>query len=785
MAFFNLPILILGSSAVAVPIILHLIMRQRPKRQVFPALRLLKQRETANTRRLRLRHLLLLALRCSAILLLAAALARPHVASAALGNWAVASGLLLLTVASLVALIVGIANRRGRVFVATLAIIGTGLALVTGYAGWRAVSSGTNVLLGNRESPITAVVVIDTSVRMDYRHENQTHLERAKGVAETVVRGFPEDSEMAIVDARLGPSVFSTDLGAALRSIHSLESAPASGPLPDVILSALELLEQSKHPRRELHIVTDLTAVSWTDRADRSLTDRLERAADVAVYVIDVGIETVRNRSIEDIRLSEDTVAAGSTLDIEVRVAVTPPETAAVVRLLLEEPNVRPPVVVDGKIQGVAPTVRGRQELTLDEDGRAVCRFPLGNLSFGTYHGSVELDAPDALPIDDRRYFALQVREPWPVLVVAGPDTMPEFFTDLLAPLQFRETGRARYEFQDIPVSNLDGEKFGKFSAICLLDPPALSSSNWQTLERYVSRGGGLAIFLGRNAAPAGDFNSPAAMTVLPAPIKRTWHSPEGVFLAPTDYAQSILSPFREIASTVPWDALPVYKHWVVGDLSQGATTVVSFGNGKPAIIERILGEGRIILMTTPVSDDPNRVDREAWNLLPVGEDSVAWPFLILADRMLQRLFDADSFALNYAAGEVARVRVSDKPAVSRIQVVTPELDWQELTAEQGLVQIPFTESIGAYRVYRDDGTPVGGFATNLAPGATRLDRVDSAKLDALLGLGRYDLARDPAEITREVDQERVGRDFYPFLVLALVVTMAMEHLLSNRFYTV
>ena len=61
MTFLHLSLLA-GSALVAVPIILHLIMRKKPTRLEFPALRFVQKRADANRRRLRLRHLLLLLL---------------------------------------------------------------------------------------------------------------------------------------------------------------------------------------------------------------------------------------------------------------------------------------------------------------------------------------------------------------------------------------------------------------------------------------------------------------------------------------------------------------------------------------------------------------------------------------------------------------------------------------------------------------------------------------------------------------------------------------------------
>src|SRR5690348_5246978 len=72
------PILIAGAALVGLPVLLHLIMKQEPKRLLFPAFRFLKQRLKTNQRKLRLRHLLLLALRVLLIALFCAVLYQPR-----------------------------------------------------------------------------------------------------------------------------------------------------------------------------------------------------------------------------------------------------------------------------------------------------------------------------------------------------------------------------------------------------------------------------------------------------------------------------------------------------------------------------------------------------------------------------------------------------------------------------------------------------------------------------------------------------------------------------------
>jgi len=92
MAFVNLS-LVLGTMLVGIPIALHLVMRQKPKQLVFPAIRFLQKRQESNRRTLRLRHWILLLLRCLVVALAAMALARPSVSSHLFGNWIIITGL--------------------------------------------------------------------------------------------------------------------------------------------------------------------------------------------------------------------------------------------------------------------------------------------------------------------------------------------------------------------------------------------------------------------------------------------------------------------------------------------------------------------------------------------------------------------------------------------------------------------------------------------------------------------------------------------------------------------
>jgi len=78
---FLFPVFLAGAVAAAIPIILHLLTREAAPRLPFSAVQFLKRVPVADSRR-RLRELLLLALRVTALVLLALAFARPFLATA-------------------------------------------------------------------------------------------------------------------------------------------------------------------------------------------------------------------------------------------------------------------------------------------------------------------------------------------------------------------------------------------------------------------------------------------------------------------------------------------------------------------------------------------------------------------------------------------------------------------------------------------------------------------------------------------------------------------------------
>lgn len=247
--------LLAGSALVALPVLLHLLMRQRPRRFEFPALRFVRQRHETNRRQLRLRHLLLMLLRVAAIALLAFALARPSIR----------------------------------------------------FSG----------ALGSQESPVAAALVFDSSPHMEYRHENRTRLQVAQQFGARLLAQLPRESRVAVLDTRLAPAAFQVDRGSALAQIERLEITANSQPLPRVLEEALHLVGQSDLERKELYVFTDLSQAAWPAEAAARVKARLDELHGTGVYVIDVGAEKPVDDWLGELRLSAQVLSTRGDLDVE------------------------------------------------------------------------------------------------------------------------------------------------------------------------------------------------------------------------------------------------------------------------------------------------------------------------------------------------------------------------------------------------------------------------------------------------------------------------------------
>ena len=704
---FLSPALLAGAGLIVVPIILHLIMRRQPQRITFPALQFLKQRQQANRRRLNFRHLLLLALRCLLIAGLAFALARPTLRS-----------------------------------------------------------SGAQ---GKKNAPLAVAVVLDNALRMEYIERNQSRLAVAGELAQALVQKFPVETLLAVVDRSHATNNFAADPKLAESRIAGVTAETNPRPLLDAIRNAIDLVAEEPERRQEVFVFTDLAAADFDEAAVESLRQSLEEAADVQIYLVDVGAKNLRNLALAPLTLSSTYLGPGEQLRIEADLTSVGYDESPLVELFL----------ADESNQLVK---RGQRIVELSPEGIGHTEFILGELPLGTHQGIVKLVAADPLSFDNERSFTVEVRPGAKVLLLGESPADTLFLREALSPSLLGAATQRGFDVGTDRFANAARLDFAEFNAVCLLDPPPLADEVWDQLADYARAGGGVGIFLGQRAKPSG-FNQTAPQQLLPGLLKL--RSREETWLRPQRLDHPALAGLRNYAEEIPWQIYPVWRFWKLDQLAGDAYVILRFANQQPALIERTLGQGRVLTLTTPVSDPLQPAGRDPWNLLPTHPEP--WPFVALANQLVGYLARNDDHQLNFAAGETVNLRLAPGQTVTDYVLREPTGDGVRRTLPPGeeTIRISTTQQLGNYRVAAGgrSGALDEGFSVNAAAELSRLTQADPQAVLASLPADRVHLADSLDDVEEYVQIGRSGRELFPWAITLVALLWGSEHLLANRFY--
>lgn len=716
---FLSPLLLWGAALISAPVILHLIMRRKPVPHAFPALRFLQQRAIANRRSLRVNHLLLLLLRIAAIALLALALARPVL--------------------------------RG--------------------AGW----------LPESEGPVAAAFVFDTAPRMLLREGNQTRLERAATMAKVLFAKLPSGSQVAVFDTAGTPAAF-TQAAAAEARVDRLSAASTDGSLPATIAAARRLLDQAEFERRELYVFTDCSQGAWSRAVVRDGDQPVADEKLTPLYC-DVSSTAPRNFAIEAVNLSGDRIASGTPLAVAARIGHVGPDATRQVAVEM--------VAADGRF-----VRRAAKSIEASGGQLETARFEIGGLPPGIHQGRVVLDGSDDLAIDDTSFFTVEVGVPSRVIVASAAPTRRtgRLMMEALAPASLRKAGTARFSLEPVDFTALDATNWQQASGMVLLDPPPMTDRDCESLTAWVAEGHGLVVWLGPAAArgPAG-FNTAASRRLLGGELVRVWRSPDATnYLAPATLDHPMLAAFRRVGDAVPWQDFPVFRHWEFlptdpsddakasdSDLG-GAVPVATYRSGLPAILEHPIGQGRVIIVTTPVGFDAASPD--AWNLLATGFEP--WPFVILANETILHAIDTTA-ERNVIAGSPVVIPLGRRDLPTAIVHSPGGEDFPvAIDRARGTATVTATLEPGNYTVRAGGaiGGVADGFSVVLDPMAIDFRRLTPDQLTVVLG-PRYRLARTEEELVRDMNLERIGSELFGWMIVLAAVAMAADWIVANRFY--
>lgn len=738
------PLLASGLGLAAMPILIHLLSRRRYRRVEWGATLFLLQAEQENRRRVQFEQWLLLALRVLAMIVLALLVARPFVRPGVIakllgGRDAARRVLLIDDSASL-----GFRDGPRSDFAGLREAAGR----LVGWLQQEASGQPVSVYLTSRpDAPLAAVEHLDVASAADLRSR--------------------------IDELR------SSDMPAAPRSM--LESIRRQS------------AEQARGVPTDLYIFSDFQRSEWLEsdggrnRVLEPLT-QFDRDA-LRVFLVSSGTQRRENVALRQFELVRPQTIAG--LPAMARATVT--NYSAVQRtglkLALEIDGVPlPPAVIDAIDAGQSKAasfeatfpVEGAHELTLD----------LGEI--------------DGLAADNALHEIISVHAALRVLIVNGspsPDAArDEAFLPraALAPPGPFSSG-IRVDVVD--AGELEGTDLAPYDCVLLANVAPPSEASAAALERYAASGGGVMIFLGDSVGDSTDYNRVlyrGGEGLLPVALR-------AVHVVPGDgpAVGLIRSGDHPATSMFPAGAegLSEYVHFrayygadepaatathpAAGGARAPAAVLARFTDAErsPALIERALGRGRVLLFTSSLDLD--------WNDWARAVDG---SYVVALLEWAQYAARRDQEAANFVTGETLRLSLPadqyepsatfKSPAYPDDAAVVARISETSVSVGEPFnLEGPAAKRIGRYTA---ELTRRGGdgetriLAVNANPIESDLAVASSAELSDALGSVRHEYLLAADAFARGESESR--REFWPTLLIALAALLVSEQALAWKF---
>ena len=723
---FGAPWWLLATAAGSLPLIIHLLNRQRFKRVTWAAMTFLLAALQKNRRRMRLENLIVLLLRIAVLVLLALAFAQPFLGP----NHP---------------LKLGGGVRTCRVF------------------------------------------VLDDSYSMGQELAGTTPFDRARDVIRTVLAKAGGGDWGMVVTAATLPEVLpepGTNLTELTSSLEKLPVSNRRADLPVTLTKVLDVLARGNYPRAEVYVLTDFQRASWiTDGVlrDKALPAALEKLPETtAVFLVDTGGQAERpNLAVTALDLSmgqrdvpQRLVAADSPVDVWgtiVNFGREPVQNVAV-RLLS-----------DGRVEG-------RKTVSVPAGKSAEMDFP-GIVFNQTGFHVLQLECDhDSLKVDDQRVLSVDVKEKVSALCVNGQPSADlvsnetYFLERSLSPQQF-EFAQGLSVFTTQTVSDVDflQANLADYDLVVLANVFQVPAEKARVLERYVEGGGALLVFLG-DRVESGAYDSELyadGKGLLPVRLLQPHVIPQSENRFVHFDVRNAQHPVLRVLARENVD-LGLARTWGYFDAAVDETNAAvqvlcryDDEGGTPAMVEKRYGTGRVMVVNTSAD--------AGWSTFAAG------PFFPLFVQETARYLVRGSLEEgNLTVGEPLRQVLFPGEFGQKVLVTDPQGDvipvLPEPTGQTYLFRYTGTPWAGVYSV--DFGGTRGRalYAATLDTSESDLERTDQSELDGATKFKRFVYVMDPTNLARTVELAATSRPIWREILFVVLGIMLLESILAQRF---
>ena len=742
-----------GLAAVAVPILIHLLNRSRFRIRDWAAMQFLLDSLRKNRRRLRIEELILLAVRCLVVLLLAAAVAR-----------------------------------------------------FTGCAAMK-------LLPGGHAASRAVVFVLDDSYSMAQTYGAGTLFSVAAADLVERIEALPKTDRAAIVltsAAGSGDAFFNlnfiTDAGSLVARLRTLKPSDQRANLADALAAAKGILADKPESKR-LYVLSDFRRI---DLAGREQGEAIRkqfadlRNQGVEVLALDYGLEPRSNLTLSNIELLDRFVVARQSARIALEVRNNGPARAENVEVRLaarlksggEFRDVELPAQ---QIDSIDPGDSRRVEfaLTCPEAGSAVVTARLPG---------------DELGGDNTAWLALDVRAMIKVLVVDGRSDLADpaqsesyFFAHAIDPNRNASYGNRP---DVITPEGLLTANFDEYDLVALLDVSdfplqgvggegAEAYPQLTALADYVRRGGGLAIFTGDhvnlefyNKRLYADGAGLAPFAIGPRKGQTTRQdtfyrldpksvTPEGVLRVFHGESAVMTDLIRFFAFTGAVETGPAAP----SPQARPPRVLARFTDpdNSPAIVTRQYEKGTVVMFYSTASTAWND-----WPTDPVGT------YVVVMNDLCAYLARAQERGPAPRIGEAIVHELSQDQRDARALLKTPQYPAADVIARDGVVEndkrlVRFDQTMRAGIYSLTLMMPDGSHseiltARNVDPAEGDLAPGHRGDLAAALGSDEFGYERRLGADTAAGIQAGTKKEYWIWALAAMLVLMALEIFLGQRF---
>jgi hypothetical protein len=573
---------------------------------------------------------------------------------------------------------------------------------------WRTPAAG-----GDADGARLHLIVLDGSASMSYDDRWQ----RARDAANDVLDELgPEDRGQLVLAGRLfevlGPAT--GDVAALRQTLNTAEPGVFRLEYGQLMRSIDGLLRTAELPV-VLDLVTDVQATGLPTRFGE-LAPR--RPAEIVIH--DVGSGVAENWTVDSF--------AASALTGELTASVRSFAQEAVTRTVTLSQNGR--------------TV-AEQTVEVPAAGRADVTFPALELARGSNRVEVELSPADDLAGDDRRYLAIKRPEPRNVLIVAqNTEGVGPLFTSAAL-----ETLTTLALTADVRTTPLGDPPLVGYSFVVVTDVGLLDAAQAAALTDYVEDGGRVLLAAGPRSS---------GLTTLPVTGQALRTNPQmgaaaRVAIGEVDATHPVLRGVDELRAANFWRSINVEP--------AGSQVLMSLADGTPLLLERTLGQGRVLLFTSSL-------DRE-WNDLPVQP-----AFVPLMAGIANHLLGGAGFTSEANLGSTLAPRAL---GFTGAQIFDPRGE-AALGLGAGSDDV-LLEQVGFYEVVGGGSSEL--VAVNFDARESDLTSVDAPTLERWRGLGLRP-GEQAAAVAGVASAEEVPSSLGPWLVMVLLILVVVESLVGN-----